>query len=193
MIPRSKHPQVLTDEYPREVWSEAPDFRRAIAKGWLSLVSKDEYEKDLENQRRRAVELARMSAAEAVAKPVITREQSIFSDDPSDEPQVIDEDSAQLKPASQDKRARQFMEYEGQEFVERPAGAPTGSIDQAHITSRSVSFCEEQKNGTLTANQALEWLEGEEGVLTKGDLEYITSNAAFDSVKSLARTFLADR
>jgi hypothetical protein len=194
-IERSKLPIVLTDEFPRDTWIKAADFRRAVAKGWLVPVSKTEYEQELQNHRDHVAALSRLAAKDNAR---VSHQQSApnpFSEDPTGEPQVIDEDTAQLSPASRDQRMRQFMEYEGMEAAERPGdNTPAGvSVLGGSISSRALSFCEEQKRGSITSNQAIEWLDGEEKILTDDDLGYIVSNSAFESVKSVARRILADR
>lgn len=193
-IERSKLPIVLTDEFPREMWINAPDFRRAVAKGWLVPVSKDDFDGEVQKHRDRLAQLARL--AEKDARPARAAAPNPFSDDPTGEAQVIDEETSQLKPASDDQRARQFLEYEnGQESAPRPPdNTPAGvSVIGGQISSRAISFCEDQKRGSLTSNQAIEWLDAEEKVLTDDDLTHVIANSAFDSVKSVARRFLADR
>ena len=195
-IPRSKLPIVLTDHFPREMWVKAHDFRRAVAKGWLVPVTKEEYDRDLQGQRQRSAALS--AAAKKDEKPGITHQPvapNPFSDDPSREAQVLDEDTASLKPASQDESLRRYAQYEGMETAPGPdPNAPPGvQVLGGETSSRALSFCEEQKRGTLTSQQALEWLDAEEKILTADDLTYICGHSAFESVKSLARRFLADR
>lgn len=193
-IERSKLPIVLTDEFPREMWIDAPDFRRAVAKGWLIPVSKDEYEGEVAKHRARLAELARL--AEKDPRPARAAAPNPFSEDPTGEAQVIDEETSQLKPASSDQRMRQFLEYEnGQESAPRPSdNTPEGvSVIGGQISSRAISFCEDQKRGSLTSAQAIEWLDSEEKVLSDEDLAHVIGNSAFESVKSVARRIMADR
>lgn len=196
-IERSKLPIVLTDEFPREVWTEAADFRRAISKGWLTLVSKEDYEAELASHRDHVNELARLAAqddARAGRGVAPSAKVDPFSDDPSGEPMVIDEDTAEMHPASQDKRTQQFLEYERGETSFRPqdnTGLPPES--SSAVSSRALSFCEQQKRGDITSNQAIKWLDDEERVLSDSDLDFIAQNAQFASVKSVARRILADR
>jgi hypothetical protein len=196
-IDRSKLPIVLTDEFPRDMWISAPDFRKAVAKGWLVPVSKDDYERELQKQRDHLAQLSRLAASDnaRIAQQPQNPAASAFSDEPSGEPMVIDEDTSELTPASKDKRTRQFMEYEGMETAERvPDNTPAGvTVLGGNISSRAIAFCEEQKRGSITSNQAIEWLDAEEKVLTDDDLGYVVGNSAFDSVKSVARRLLADR
>lgn len=192
-IPRSKLPIVLTDHFPRKQWTESADFRRAVAKGWLTLVSKDEYEKNLEQQRARAEEYARLAAKDKqIAR---TPQQNVFADDPDGEPQVIDPETSELMPAHLSAEAKRFAEYEGLELGHRPEdNTPEGvTVLKEGVSSRAISFCEEQKRGGLTSQQSIEWLDGEEKVLSDEDLTYVITNSAFDSVKSVARRILAER
>jgi hypothetical protein len=194
-IERSKRPIVLTDEFPREVWTEAADFRRAVSKGWLTLVSKEEYDNELVKQRERANELARLAAQDESPKvKQASGRVDPFNDDPSGEPMVIDEDTAEMQPASRDKRSQQFFEYEQGEGSHRPEDN-TGLEPEAssRVSSRALSFCESQKRADLTSNQAIKWLDDEEKILTDADLEYIITYSEFGSVKSVARRILADR
>jgi hypothetical protein len=195
-IDRSKLPIVLTDEFPRDTWIKAADFRRAVAKGWLIPVSKSEYDGELQKHRDHVAALTRLAAkdnARVTHQP--TARNPFNEDDPSGEPQVIDEDTASLQPASRDKRSQQFMEYEAQERAERPSdNTPAGvTVLGGDVSSRAICFCEEQKRGSITSNQAIEWLDGEEKILTDGDISYVITNSAFESVKSVARRILADR
>src|SRR5437667_11107689 len=61
-IPRSKLPIVLTDHFPRKLWIESADFRRAVAKGWLIPVSKTEYNGELQKHRDHLAQLSRLAA-----------------------------------------------------------------------------------------------------------------------------------
>ena len=197
-IERSKLPIVLTDEFPRDTWIKSSDFRRAVAKGWLIPVSKAEYDRELSAQRERLAAAKREAAALDNGTPRVSdqRRPDPFSDDPTGEPMVIDEDSAELQPVSRDKRMKQFMEYEtGQETVSRPAGnTPEGvTVIGGAVSSRAISFCEELKRGNFTSNQAIEWLDQEEKILTEDDLTYIVGHAEVSSVKSQARRLLAER
>lgn len=194
-IDRSKLPIVLTDEFPRATWIASADFRRAVAKGWLIPVSKSEYETEISSHRERLAKFAAEAAKDRQQSVPQSAAQSAFSDDPSGEPLVINDETAQLQPASADKRVQQFMEYENQESAFRvkdntPAGV---SVIGTATSSRAISFCEEQKRGGLTSQQAIEWLDAEEKILTDDDLGYVVSNSPFDSVKSVARRLLADR
>jgi hypothetical protein len=194
-IERSKLPIVLTDEFPRATWIASADFRRAVAKGWLIPVSKDEYEREIQSQRDHLIQLSRLAEKDNKRVSHQPTGPSIWNDDPSGEPMVIDEDSAQLTPASQDKRTQQFMEYDAQERGTRPpSNVPVGvDVIGGAISSRAISFCEEQKRGSITSQQAIEWLDGEEKILTDEDLSHVISNSSFESVKSVARRILADR
>lgn len=195
-IPRSKMPQVLTDHFPRTMWLAASDFRRAVSKGWISLISKEDYEKELSQHRQRRAELLRMAAED---EPVKSSSQAIgpnpFSDDPDGEPQVIDEETSQLTPASKDGSVRRFMEYEGMEAAEGPrANTPPGvTVMGGQVSSRAVSFCEQQRRGDLTNIDAINWLDQEDKLLSVDDLNFITGNSTFASVKNQARRILADR
>lgn len=195
-LDRSKLPIVLTDEFPRDLWIKSADFRRAVAKGWLVPVTREDYDKEVEAHGRHLANLQRLADQDdRKASAPRSAAQSIFSEDPESEPSVIDEDSAQLVPASQDSRTRQFMEYEGMETAPGPrANAPTG-VDSigGNISSRAISFCEECKRGNLTGHAAIEWLDNEEKLLTKDDLLHISANANYESVQSLARKMLADK
>lgn len=195
-IPRTKLPIVLTDHFPREMWVKSHDFRRAIAKGWLVPVTKTDYDAEIRSQRQRTGALAQAAARDE--RPQVGHQPvtpNPFSDDPTREPQVLDEASASLKPASQDESLQRFMAYEGMETTPAPdANNPTGvNVIGGQVSSRALAYCNEQKRGSLTSKQALEWLDNEEKVLTEDDLTYICTNSEFDSVKSLARRFLADR
>jgi hypothetical protein len=194
-IERSKLPIVLTDEFPRDTWINAADFRRAVAKGWLIPVSKEDYERELQGHRDHLSQLSRLAEKDNARITQQHPAQNVFSDTPSGEAMVINEDSAELVPASSDKRARQFMEYEGMETAVRPPdNTPAGvTVMGGATSSRAIAFCEEQKRGGVTSNQAIEWLDAEEKVLTDDDLTYVIANSAFDSVKSVARRLLADR
>lgn len=198
-IERSKLPIVLTDEFPRDTWIKAGDFRRAVAKGWLVLVSRAEYDKEMAQHTQRQEQLRRLAAKDkqSVASQAAPQHpQNIFDDDPSGEPQVIDEESAQLKPASQDESLRRFATYEGLEMAQdapqdnRPEGV---NVIGGSVSSRAISFCEQQRRGSLTNMDSINWLDNEEKLLSEDDLVYITSHAQFDSVKSQARQILAAR
>jgi hypothetical protein len=195
-IDRSKLPIVLTDEFPRDTWIKAADFRRAVAKGWLIPVSRKEYESELLAHRDHLAQLNRLTSKD---NPGITHQANgpdVWTENPSGEPMVIDEDSSQLAPASRDKRTQQYMEYESQqERGDRPpSNTPPGvAVIGDNLSSRSLAFCEEQKRGSITSQQAIEWLDGEEKILNDADLTYVIAHSTFDSVKSVARRILADR
>lgn len=197
-IDRSKLPIVLTDEFPRDLWIKSADFRRAVAKGWLVPVKREEYDKEMHDNSARLARLEQLAQQDAQKAAPKTRAANIFSDDPDGEPMVIDEDSSELTPASKDKRTREFMEYEGLEArvaSDGPSANTPVGVDfiGGNISSRAISFCEEIKRGTLTSNDALKWLDQEERVLTKDDLSHIIANAEFDSVQSLARQLLIEK
>ena len=191
-IDRSKLPIILTNEYPRDWWLESPDFRRAVAKGWLTLVKRVDYEAEITQHKQHLAELKSRVKPEPAAP---TTQQDVFSDDPSGEPMVIDENTTQLKAASQDESARRFMEYEGMEIPSAPTpNTPAGvTVLGGAISSRAISFCVEQKTGRLTNFDAIDWLDSEEKILTDDDLVYITGHSSFESIKSQARSLLADR
>jgi hypothetical protein len=191
-IERSKLPIILTNEFPPDWWLESPDFRRAIAKGWLVLVSREDYDTELSRHQQRLADLKSRVKPEAIIAPAAP---DVFSDDPSGEPMVIDETTTQLKAASADEQARRFMEYEGMETAPGPRpNVPAGvTVLGGAISSRTLSFCEEQKTGRLTNYDAIEWLDAEEKILSDDDLVYITGHSSFESIKSQARALLAER
>jgi len=187
-IPRSKLPIVLTDEFPRDTWIKSSDFRRAVAKGWLVPVSRAEYETEMRQYRQTLENLSTLTKKDTV--PVMP------SRDPENETKVIDEETAQLKPASEDKRIQQFMEYESAfEETVRPAPTTPPGVDVigTSISSRVISFCEEMKRGSMTNMQAITWLYDEEKILTENDLAYVKDNAVFESVQVLAQKMLGSR
>lgn len=196
-IERSNLPIVLTDEFPRDTWIKAGDFRRAVAKGWLVLVSKEEYDAEIAKHQQKQVALRRLAAQDKspTAAPS-ARHADIFNDDPSGEAMVIDERTSEMVPASQDEATQRFMQYEGLESApDAPRdNTPEGvTVQGGSVSSRAVSFCEQQRRGSYTNLDAINWLDQEEKLLSPEDLVYISSNASFESVKSQARGILSSR
>lgn len=194
-IERSKLPIVLTDEFPRETWIKSADFRRAVAKGWLVPVSRDEYEREMAQHRERIARLAALSESEEENSPPAPKAQSVFSDTPSDEPMIVDEDSAELRPASTDQRLKQFMEYERMfEHPEPPkTNTPPGvNVIGGSVSSRVIAFCEQVKQGSMTTTEAVKWIDNESKILTGEDLKYIIKNVSVNAIKRVAQMFLND-
>lgn len=192
-IPRSKLPIVLTDHFPRDAWIKSPDFRRAVAKGWLVPVSSAEYEKEVDANRQRLAALKALTAKDAAPSAPVQHANPL-AEDPSGAPMVIDEDSASLVPAAQDKRTQQFLNYEnGMETSPAPESNAHVAVQGQNINSRAIAFCEDQRRGSVTSVQAIELLDDLDKVFTAEDLNYIVANSSFESVKSVARRCLADR
>ncbi len=195
-ILRSKLPQVLTHEYAADTWLKSSDFRRAIAKGWIRLVGKKEAEDAWESDAKRKAMLERMAAKDKGTAPAYeARINPIDTEDPTGEPMVINEETAQLQPASSNPEVRRFMAYEGMETAEGPTpNAPPGvTVIGGDLSARATALVERTKRGDLQPLEALSVIDEDEKLLNETDLNFIAQNAAYDSVKSYARKRLAER
>lgn len=191
-IERSRLPIVLTDEFPRETWIKSADFRRAIAKGWLVPITKEEYEHCMAQYREDVARLQAIAEQAAESDSTVERPEQRLS--PVEEPQVINEDTATLQPASMDERTKQFLEYEKFEHLSPPPPTAPANVTVigGTVSSRVISFCEQVKSGSMTTAAAVQWLYDESKILTKDDLMYVLKNTTNSAIKKAAHVVLAE-
>jgi hypothetical protein len=183
LIERSRLPINLTEKYPIEYWRDSPDFRQALAKGWLQIVSKEEYERAIEAERAHEARLA------ALAKNEQPRQKAHDVEINPLQEQVINERTAQLEPATNDPTiAAQVAEYE-----RRLNEPPPPPVLKDGRSVRAEALVEKTRRGQITSLDALKELDSDADLYTDDDLLYISKHAEYESVKSFATSILTAR
>ena len=190
-IPRSKLPINLTDQYSAETWTKSSDFRRALTKRWLEVVSPERADKLLEIDRTHQARLKRLAGGNQGNLPSDVSITPMHSPISEDEPMVIDEETSSLKPARSDPMALKYMEYENAQPA--PVNAPSASMLSGDVSSRAVAVVEAVRRGSCQPLEAIRQIDGDEKLLTNADLQWISKHASIPSVASYAAQLLNDR
>lgn len=186
-IPRSKLPVNLTAIFPAEFWLASPDFRQALGKGWLRIVSQEEYDKAL------AAEAAHQARLEAIAATDGGGSKGPQRFDAEINPlqaSVVDERTSQLRDVSADPElASRVAEYEKRHDTTplNPAVIKDGR------SARAEALVEETRRGSINAIEALTRLDQDAPLYTTDDLEYIAQNAAYPGVASFAKSLATSK
>lgn len=194
-IPRSKLPINLTDQYSAETWTKSSDFRRALTKRWLEVISPERADKLLDIDRAHQVRLKKAAGVNLGNLPSDVSITPMHNPITGDEPMVIDEETSSLKPASSDPMTRKFMEYEDA-YVDSqaaPVNAPAASMLSGDVSSRAVAVVEAVRRGACQPLDAIRQIDGDEKLLSNADLQWIGKNASIPSVASYAKQLLNDR
>lgn len=180
-IPRSRLPMCLTDTVPAEIWLASPDFRQALTKGWIKLVSETDYNKAVEADRAHKARLEELAAADSARTAPRKFDAEI---NPLQE-QVIDEATSSVRPVD---LAKAVQDYE--KNLERP---PQVDSLRDGRSARAEALVEETKRATTDPLTAIEKLDNDEKLYTDEDLQYIANNSAYPGLSSFARNILDSR
>lgn len=193
MIERTNLPIKLTDKYSPEIWRKSSDFRKAIAKGWLKMVSEEDAQKMWDADLSRKEVLARMASTE---RQPVTGDATIHTYEDDDAPpraMVVDEESSTLVDAEADPRFQRMMEYENANPSAPVMEDPGTTVNSETVSSRVMALVAGTKNGTIAPLEALVQLDNDEKLLTDTDLEYVIKNGGYEQLKKQAKALLHQR
>lgn len=189
-IPRSSLPQVLTKEYPRDIWAKSSDFRRCLAKGWLELITPEEYERMMSDHETRLKRL-RKFAVRDVASLI---ESPPSYDDETPRSVTINEETSELETATASDPAIAYaMEVEGLAPSSPQQDNPGALIIGDNISSRALSLVEATKRNAIEPMEAIIQLDTDAELMTNEDLRFISSNTALDGLRAQAEEILSSR
>jgi hypothetical protein len=191
-IARSRLPIVLTDIYGPDTWLKSSDFRRALTKQWLEIISKKEADAIWGEAQRRSEKLRQAAGTNVGHQPADVKITPIMdSTEPDSEPMVIDEETATLKRASDDEMTQQFMNYEN--FTPEPTAPPGITVISGEINSRALTIVENVRRGAMQPLDAITQIDEDAPLFTNEDLRFISEKASVDSVSAYASQLLAER
>lgn len=199
-IPRSHLPIVLNGKAPREVWLRSNDFRQAVTKGWLKVITKQEYDTTMASEGQKQRELKRLAAMDG---PVATstrvdavREQIPSGEEGPQEELDIDPNTASLVPAGTGSATGITTEQmrRGLEQYDRGADAPPlPSVLKDGRAAKAEYLCERIKTKQISPIDAIQEVNNDAALFTNEDLQYIINQAAYSGVKALAQRIIDAR
>lgn len=192
-LERTKLPINLTEKYSPDIWRKSSDFRKAIAKGWLKLVSEDDARQLWDADLSRKEVLARAAAKET--QPAFG-DATIHAADDDDAPpraMVVDEDSSTLVDAETDPRFQRMMEYDDMHPASPKMEDPGATVNGETVSSRVLALVAGTKNGAVAPLDALIQLDNDEKLLTDSDLEYVVKHGGYEQLRKQAKVLLRGR
>lgn len=189
-IPRSKLPICLTAVFPAEFWLDSPDFRQALAKGWLRLVSNDEYERALEAEEAHQARLEALASGDAPTRQAV---QKFDAEINPLQQSAIDPRTASLRPATSDEIADPELAERVRSYEKNLATPPPTPVIQDGRSVRAEALVEKTVRGSIQPLEAVKELDADANLYTLTDLEYIAKNAEFPGLRSFAQKLAHER
>lgn len=202
-ITRSHLPQVLTDLAPREAWLTSNDFRQAVSKGWLKVVSPEEYETTMKSESARQRELRRLAAADGDVQPSrqvdAIRERVPSQVDPEVGPQDemdIDPDTASLVPAGTGGKGGLSLDEQraaAERYERGDVPLPKVEMTGDSLTARAEILVDRISRKVIVPFDAIQELDRDADLYTLEDLQLIINQAKYSGVKALAQRIVSAR
>lgn len=193
-IPRSSLPVNLTEQHSFEVFRESSDFRRAIAKGLIKLISLEEADRLWSADASRREYIAKMArTAPRKATGDATIHIPMDDDLTPPRPMVIDEDTATAVDAAGDPMFQKMMEYENSHPEVPEPIDPGTDVNGGTISARIHALIAHTKNGSLSPMDAMIQLDQDAPILTYADLQHVVQSAPYSELKKMAQELLNTR
>lgn len=195
-IPRSRLPIILTNEYSADHWRKSSDFRRALTKGWLEVISEEKYDQMMAEHQKREERLKKLAALDKNIEPNDVEIRKYEDDDSRAQPHYIDEDSATVRTDLSPDQQR-FLAYENQDFemLKGPdvTEDPGVKIIGDTISSRALALVEGCKKGDITASNAIAQLDEDSKLYTEQDLQHIADMSPYKGLSKFAKQLLTSK
>jgi hypothetical protein len=205
-IPRTTMPVVLTpDVRPREDWIRSNDFRAAVTKGAIRIVSDEEYDRVMAAHRAKEEAMRKLAAMDrATPRKVETQDgpASVIVDDPVDAPPtpaVLADDEATAVPASQADVARvaNLDPNAVADMVRRYEQSLDAEINTRPLadgsTARLDAFVTAMARGDLQPLEAMRKLDEDAVFYSDDQLRTIAGRSPYKAVAVLAEELIASR
>ena len=189
-IPRSRLPICLTEIFPADFWLSSPDFRQALSKKWLRIVSLSEYEQALDAEAAHQARLEALASGDAPVRPAVQK----FDAEINPLAQAaIDPRTATLRAATADEIADPELAQRVASYEKQLATPPPTPVIADGRSIRAEALVEKTVRGSIQPLDAVKELDADANLYTVADLEYIAKNAEFPGLRSFAQKLALER
>ena len=180
-ITRSTLPIDLGTIAPPDRWLESPDFRKALSKHWLRLVSREEFDYALQvNQEHEA----RLEALASGDVPVVKKFDAQIN--PLQERQINPETS-QLEPTENPDLAARVSQYE------RNLNSAPPTVLKDGRSARAEALVDATRRASIAPIDAIRQLDQDAPLYDETDLAHVAEKAEYPGLRNFATKLLHDR